>query len=487
MGNIIDKALWGLNQAAFGDVRNIFKYNDFDFLMGKPIGLLANSYDYMANSLHRNIGNSIHHYDGFGTPIGEVSNPFYDSINRVPWFFLDSYKNSTANYLDYIRAVYGATLSVENINKNNDIKIVGDGSEVGIIQTSALKSVMIDGDIQPNVSLVNPNGIYSDTHLGLESTYYAGKTLYNSILVNDKRHRDGDIYGITRELKNYFGLSTPAVLGKDKDDILNISSHNKGESFLNKGFYVSNTISPVYNSNYGIIDDIGIYGSYVESLSEDSLFHFHYNAQLDVETKVEGEGKDAKKVYHVIGRKIGAGADKKTYLPTKYENYLSSIDASYALELDKKRYKIEKDSLTIANASQGGVYVYAEKEGQTSAPYVTGSFNGGIKFGTYTSYSEGLAADDLLKKTNKSFRNGEYKTLIARFKTGKDETDLDSTTQTAISKKHGMSHGRNLLKLVPDSSQGYDNPYCRVWTYHHQYHSLADAIRPFQEKGRMVM
>jgi len=40
-----------------------------------------------------------------------------------------------------------------------------------------------------------------------------------------------------------------------------------------------------------------------------------------------------------------------------------------------------------------------------------------------------------------------------------------------------------LLKLEKDSSQGYENPYCRVWTFHHQYHRLADAIRPFQESG----
>lgn len=477
MGNIIDKALWGLNQAAFGDVRNIFKYNDFDFLMGKPIGLLANSYDYMANSLHRNIGNSIHHYDGYSTPIGEPANPFFNSFSRVPWFFLDGYKNSTANYLDYIRAVYGASLSVENINNNYDIRIVGEGSNVGVVQTLAIMNAINNSDIPANVSLINPNGVKTDTMLGIDSTYYVGKTLNNAISVNDERHRAGSIYGITNDLKNYFGLSTQAVLN---NGILNISSHNQGESFLSDGYYDSKLVSPVYNSNYGIIDDIGIYGSYVDSLSEDSLFHFHYNAQLDVNSEKNSNGEIK---YHADGRKIGAGADKKKYLPTKYENYLSSIDASYALELDKKRCKIEKDSLTIANASQGGVYVYAEKEGQTSAPYVNGSFNGGIKFGTYTSYSEGLAADDLLEKTNKSFRNGEYKTLIARFKTGKDETDLDSTTQTSISKKHGMSHGRNLLKLVPDSSQGYDNPYCRVWTYHHQYHRLADAIRPFQEKG----
>jgi hypothetical protein len=44
-----------------------------------------------------------------------------------------------------------------------------------------------------------------------------------------------------------------------------------------------------------------------------------------------------------------------------------------------------------------------------------------------------------------------------------------------------MSHGRNLLKYNKTIENGYDNPYCRTWTYHHQYNQLARAIRPFAE------
>ena len=57
MSDIVDKVLWGLNQAAFGDVRNVFKEFDFNLYMGKPTGLLANRYDYLANTTRKNIGN----------------------------------------------------------------------------------------------------------------------------------------------------------------------------------------------------------------------------------------------------------------------------------------------------------------------------------------------------------------------------------------------------------------------------------------------
>lgn len=100
------------------------------------------------------------------------------------------------------------------------------------------------------------------------------------------------------------------------------------------------------------------------------------------------------------------------------------------------------------------------------------------------SYQNLNGLNDLIHKTNRDFNNGSYRTLIARFHTGNnDAKDPDNPIQTAISKTYGMSHGRNLLKLEPDSPNGYDNPYCRVWTYHHQYHTLMDTIRPFTYSG----
>lgn len=106
--------------------------------------------------------------------------------------------------------------------------------------------------------------------------------------------------------------------------------------------------------------------------------------------------------------------------------------------------------------------------------------NTGINFGQIASFSNSMNGCDLLKKTNDNFNHGRYRTLIARFHTtAQDTKDMDNPLQTANSKQYGMSHGRNLLKITPSKHNGYDNPYCRVWTYHHQYNQLARAIRPF--------
>ena len=106
--------------------------------------------------------------------------------------------------------------------------------------------------------------------------------------------------------------------------------------------------------------------------------------------------------------------------------------------------------------------------------------NMGVATGQISSSFQNLATCDLVKKTNENFRHGKYNTLIARFHTNNmDSRDVENPTQTAISRTYGMSHGRNLLKLTPDEPNGYNNPYCRVWTYHHQYNRMLDAIRPF--------
>ena len=91
-----------------------------------------------------------------------------------------------------------------------------------------------------------------------------------------------------------------------------------------------------------------------------------------------------------------------------------------------------------------------------------------------------VATCDLIRKTNDNFNHGKYRTLVARFHTNADDTKVGNPTQTAISNKYGMSHGRNLLKNGKIKKDfGYDNPYCRVWTYHHQYNKIKDLIRPF--------
>ena len=145
---------------------------------------------------------------------------------------------------------------------------------------------------------------------------------------------------------------------------------------------------------------------------------------------------------------------------------------------------------SVLMSGRGTLYSYAESnEGSVENKEIgissdNENANTGTFFGGISSFANNLSTCDLIKKTNDNFNNGKYKTLIARFHSKEMASrDKDDITQTAYSEGYGMSHGRNLLSRVVKNNNGYDNPYCRVWTYHHQYNQLARAIRPYIGEG----
>lgn len=96
----------------------------------------------------------------------------------------------------------------------------------------------------------------------------------------------------------------------------------------------------------------------------------------------------------------------------------------------------------------------------------------------------------LLAKTNELFRRGKINSLINRFKTGEESSSL---IQSSVDSKYGLSRGRNLRKASdPTTHNGYENPWCRVWTSHYQYSKFSDLIRhsgydekKFQSDGKL--
>lgn len=90
----------------------------------------------------------------------------------------------------------------------------------------------------------------------------------------------------------------------------------------------------------------------------------------------------------------------------------------------------------------------------------------------------------LLSKTNELFKKHKIATLSGRFHTTASEVSPEIDITDTAKSTFGNSHGRNLLKKNPyedNDTNGYENPYCRVWTYHHQYDRASRLIRPFSE------
>ena len=79
----------------------------------------------------------------------------------------------------------------------------------------------------------------------------------------------------------------------------------------------------------------------------------------------------------------------------------------------------------------------------------------------------------LIKKTNALFNDGKINSIITRFYI-KDGDEY-------------LSRGRNLKKKgAKNEGNGYDNPYCRVWTAHNQYNRMKDLIRPRTEDDKFL-
>lgn len=142
------------------------------------------------------------------------------------------------------------------------------------------------------------------------------------------------------------------------------------------------------------------------------------------------------------------------------------------------------------------IFEHIEAEGKVpGSPLNEQNFdaNPGIGFGRYKIYDPNVigARPDIIAKNDRLFSENKIKSIIGRFHTDMIASNANEArnnlnpTSTAIS-KYGMSRGRNLLRrnhgvgTNREAGNGYDNPYCRVWTYHKQYHRLEDTIRPFE-------
>ena len=96
--------------------------------------------------------------------------------------------------------------------------------------------------------------------------------------------------------------------------------------------------------------------------------------------------------------------------------------------------------------------------------------------------------NSILYKTKCLFRQRKIKSLISRFGTNADANPKETTIpeEGNARTKFGLSHGRNLLtKNAEDNGisyakNGYNNPYCRVWTHHYQYDKYNKTMRPFE-------
>lgn len=176
----------------------------------------------------------------------------------------------------------------------------------------------------------------------------------------------------------------------------------------------------------------------------------------------------------------------------RYVNYVFNEDpdplkTAFGLGYPSRSGKIDNynedfSHLTFTKTKNGEIYkTYDEKDIQQESDdsvHTIKSEDNGEDF-LSISYKE----KSLLSKTNKMFNEHKIATMIGRFHTTLSDDGVDTyptAIDSAVRAGIGNSKGRNLLKTKASNDNGYDNPYCRVWTYHHQYDKVSRLIRPFR-------
>ena len=257
----------------------------------------------------------------------------------------------------------------------------------------------------------------------------------------------------------------------------------------NIGRSISNAVSDVLANSDFISRTIGMNNSY-----EDIMFIVQALGREPVSLL----GKDYAFIYDHVRRNYMQGIDipsKNFDFCNKFTFYKDAPTIRFANPYDdpmnlKDRWFPNMDFETTSVHTDGGgtsIHYSESNDGQTNnreIGWLQGleHANPGTATNTIMGYNPTLSTCDMIGKTNSNFNHGKYETLIARFHTNTEASKSpNNPTQTANSREFGMSHGRNLLKRTPDSSVGYDNPYCRVWTYHYQYNQIKRQIRPFGE------
>lgn len=277
------------------------------------------------------------------------------------------------------------------------------------------------------------------------------------------------------------------LIGKDRT----ILSPNQDTSdFINTDRSDISTL--VYNS-YKTIDTLAMYArdkldSVINKLMKLSVFELcDSNIRNDLYLKrlmnLNTNEKDI--TLNALGVDVPLNGDSRTITN-------SALSPSYASGHNYKDNfvkKISSDDGVGRTQSSHMNSVYKEVDNHYPDDDGTGNVNeSGVKFEKW----EASNKESLLYKTKTLYRQHKINTIISRFHTDPNtpKSDLDSATE------YGLSHGRNLLTSKAESHNGtdnyngYDDPYCRVWTHHHQYDRLDRLIRPFvtvDEKGETTV
>lgn len=357
--------------------------------------------------------------------------------NEASWitFKKEKYKpyglEKYTNYLDYIDDIYKDKPSpirfLEGILAKDDIVFAMRETEVGIVRDYSVTAAL-NGAVTTNIN--NFSG--TDTRLGLITNTLYASSLFTASEINTARGRDKNKNGyITPRLYRVYGNNS-ANLSRLTDLFpINVETGRLGD---NPGgdvvFYDDKTdVKSIKFEDLNLSDEIK------ENITNVRNRFKKYNDYLNADATDEDVYNTNTR--HKIPAKLRYHTPNHTHVDNGEDNLFINT--------------LERES----DNGNGNTY-------KIISPLVQ--------------YTNDLMAGKIQER--KLSHIGNFFSEVKR------ASEFDSAVTNV-----GRSHGRNLLTKKAQSNDdygktnGFPNPYCRVWTYHHQYRKYKDSIRPFMSEN----
>lgn len=397
----------------------------------------------------------------------------------------DKERNEHTNYVDYIKSVYGTDSGLINV-----LGGIVTGKGVGLSLGDNNVGIVSNFDVEQTLA----GRIYStvtgkDTPLGKFGMKAAAVSIFNRTVhkanVELKQGIDwlrGKITFWDKNDDTKFGFYDKSISVSKNSNVLNYigemtdlynsarKSRLDNESSIFFQDHIEKTLIPDFNT---FVDDNSVK---------------NHNSKYQNESLIENTGKlTVGFIYNVL--------NLNKYSP----NY--EIDSRI-----RKSSVVLKPGYNVDNLIQHSESFYRQNPRNYNASYLAWQEKKDSPDSTDKTYNDGNyygIADavffpdenSLVHKTKELFKKRKINSIVSGFGNSFDNRE-DSITQSAVHDLWGMSKGRNLIKKKywdrgnideSDKSAGYDNPYCRVWTWHHQYRKINNLIRPFTDENGLTI
>lgn len=390
------------------------------------------------------------------------------------------------DYYDYVNAVYSQiTPPIQFIEGLLSTQFLDEAIRVTspAIVHNPEPTLSIGGAVKTNVN--NFSG--TDTRTGLLGNQMYAHTLYHGANFNTMRK------GTTIFIDNHITPSAYIRFGNSNYTINSLSS-------IVSPLRADGKIIEDYNEGIGIVHDLD--ELYEEVITQEKIGRLNrkerkslglkYKDRFQYEYKIENVHIDLNttNLFKTLALNKYFDSNTKKFIKYTGENYDAKIketdENGDEKEVDVKvSFNLESGVRTTNTTIKHGVYsmIDSDEDGDNY----------------YEIEGRKLNPKSILKKTHDLFnrvrsQEEEIYTNLGFENFNDSKYDLTKTTISDTSTTEvGRSRGRNLLKKEYNKTNDdgtttlKENPFCRTWTYYHQYNKMDRLIRPFSDESGDTM